>query len=163
MALMMMEMDWSDDVHGWDFRMNDSEPMDPVDLNPDGNPGHGTHVAGTIAGAGNDGTGITGVMWTARLMALRSGAVDRSISIAAVVSAIHYAVAKGARVINASFAGSDCSRALYDAVNAANGAGVLFVAAAGNAESDNDDIPNFPANFSAPSCVTGSRRPPWQT
>ena len=49
-----------DDVHGWDFLMNDNDPMDPVDLNPGGNEGHGTHVAGTIAGAGNNGTGITG-------------------------------------------------------------------------------------------------------
>ncbi|MBH0208781.1 MAG: S8 family serine peptidase, partial [Nitrospira sp.] len=57
-----------DDVHGWDFLMNDSDPMDPIDLNPGGNPGHGTHVAGIIAGAGNNGTGVTGVMWAARLM-----------------------------------------------------------------------------------------------
>jgi len=147
-----------DDVHGWDFHMNDSEPMDPVDLNPGGNPGHGTHVAGTIAGAGNNGTGITGVMWTARLMALKSGGIDRSLSTTAIVSAIDYAVAKGARVINASFAGSDCSRALYDAVSAANGASVLFVAAAGNAESDNDAIPSFPANFSASSVCDGQQK-----
>ena len=148
----------TDDVHGWDFHMNDSEPMDPVDLTPGGNPGHGTHVAGTIAGAGNNGTGITGVMWTARLMALKSGGIDRSLSTTAIVSAIDYAVAKGARVINASFAGSDCSRALYDAVSAANGASVLFVAAAGNAESNNDDIPSFPANFSAPSVCDGQQK-----
>jgi subtilisin family serine protease len=147
-----------DDVHGWDFHMDDSEPMDPIDLNSGGNPGHGTHVAGTIAGAGNNGTGITGVMWTARLMALKAGGVDRSLSTTAIVSAIHYAVTKGARVINASFAGPDCSLTLYDAVSAANGAGVLFVAAAGNAESDNDDIPSFPANFSASSLCSGQQK-----
>ena len=147
-----------DDMHGWDFHMNDSEPMDPVDLNPGGNPGHGTHVAGTIAGAGNNGTGITGVMWTARLMALKAGGVNRTLSTTAIVSAIHYAVANGARVINASFAGPECSRALYDAVSAANAAGVLFVAAAGNEESDNDNVPSFPANFSAPSVCSGQQK-----
>ncbi len=147
-----------DDVHGWDFHMNDSEPMDPVDLNPGGNPGHGTHVAGTIAGAGNNGTGITGVMWTARLMALKAGGANRSLSTTAIVSAIHYAVDKGARVINASFAAPDCSRALYDAVSAANAAGVLFVAAAGNEGSDNDNVPSFPANFSAPSVCSGQQK-----
>lgn len=147
-----------DDVHGWDFGGNDSDPMDPLDLNPGGNPGHGTHVAGIIAGAGNNGTGVTGVMWAAKLMALKAGGVDRSLSTTAIVSAIHYAVANHARVINASFAGPDCSQALYDAVSAANAAGVLFVAAAGNGGSDNDTVPNFPANFSAPAVCDGQQK-----
>jgi subtilisin family serine protease len=152
-----------DDMHGWDFLMNDSDPMDPVDLNPGGNEGHGTHVAGTIAGAGNNGTGITGVMWTARLMALKAGGVDRSLSTTAIISAIHYAIAKGARVINASFIGPECSLAFYDAVSAANAAGVLFVAAAGNGGNDrigddNDNVPNFPSNFSAPSVCDGQQK-----
>ena len=147
-----------DDVHGWDFGANDSDPMDPLDLNPGGNPGHGTHVAGIIAGAGNNGTGVTGVMWTAKLMALKAGGVNRWLTTTAIVSAIHYAVANHARVINASFAGPDCSRTLYDAVSAANAAGVLFVAAAGNEESDNDTVPNFPANFSAPTVCDGQQK-----
>ncbi|MDH5741305.1 MAG: S8 family serine peptidase, partial [Nitrospira sp.] len=152
-----------DDVHGWDFGVNDSDPMDPLDLNPGGNPGHGTHVAGIIAGAGNNGTGVTGVMWTARLMALKAGGVDRSLSTTAIVSAIHYAVANHARVINASFAGPDCSQALYDAVSVANDAGILFVAAAGNGGTDvigddNDSTPNFPANFSAPTVCDGQQK-----
>jgi subtilisin family serine protease len=138
--------------------MNDSDPMDPVDLNPGGNEGHGTHVAGTIAGAGNNGMGITGVMWTARLMALKAGGINRSVSTTAIVSAIHYAIAKGARVINASFAGPDCSLAFYEAVSAANAAGILFVAAAGNNGSDNDNVPNFPSNFSAPSVCDGHQK-----
>ena len=143
-----------DDVHGWDFVMNDSEPMD-VDE-------HGTHVAGTIGGAGNNSTGVTGVMWTARLMALRAGN-GNGFTTAAIVSAIQYAAAKGARVINASFGGPGCSLAQYDAISAANTAGVLFVAAAGNGGSDgigddNDSEPSFPSNFSAPSVCQGQQK-----
>lgn len=151
-----------DDVHGWDFSMNDNDPMDPValtarhQLQPALNPGHGTHVAGTIAARGNNGTGVTGVMWTAGLMALKAGGVG-GLPLSAIVSAIHYAVTNGARVINASFTGP-CSLAQYDAVSAAHTAGVLFVAAAGNEESDNDQVPSFPANFSAPSECGGSQK-----
>jgi len=152
-----------DDVHGWDFSMNDSDPMDPValtarhELQPAPNPGHGTHVAGTIAARGNNATGLTGVMWTARLMALKAGGVG-GLPSSAIVSAIHYAVAKGSRVINASFGGSHCSLAQYDAVSAAHAAGVLVVTAAGNEKSDNDNVPSFPANFSAPSVCEGQQK-----
>jgi subtilisin family serine protease len=52
-----------DDVHGYDFAYDDGNPMD-VD-------GHGTHVAGTIGGQGNNGVGVAGVNWNVKLMALK--------------------------------------------------------------------------------------------
>jgi subtilisin family serine protease len=51
-----------DDIHGIDTINNDSDPMD------DGS--HGTHVAGTIGGTGNNNQGVTGVAWNVQIMAL---------------------------------------------------------------------------------------------
>ena len=125
-----------DDVFGYDFRSNDSEPMDPIDLTAGttgGNPGHGTHLAGTIGAVGNNSSGVTGVMHTVKLMALKAGGVDSGLPSSAIVQAINYAVRKGARAINASFTRQGaCSRVEYDALSAANAAGVMVLAAAGN-------------------------------
>src|SRR5207302_3067269 len=52
-----------DDVHGWNFINNNNDPFDDN--------GHGTHVAGTIAAAGNNLQGVVGVNWNAKIMAIK--------------------------------------------------------------------------------------------
>ena len=52
-----------DDVRGWDFVNGDNDPMDDNS--------HGTHCSGTIAAAGNNGTGVVGVNWSARIMPVK--------------------------------------------------------------------------------------------
>ncbi|MBW2175006.1 MAG: S8 family serine peptidase, partial [Deltaproteobacteria bacterium] len=126
-----------DDIYGWDFWGNDGNPED---LNS-----HGTHVAGTIAAQGNNGEGITGVNWNAKIMALRVGGMLGTIADA--TDAIHYAVDNGADVINASWGGGGYSQTLYNAINYANDHGVLFVASAGNDGSDNDSFPHYPSSY----------------
>lgn len=142
-----------DDIFGYDFRYDDSEPMDPINPNG-GNVGHGTHVAGTIGAVGNNNSGVTGVMQRVKLMALKAGGTDNGLTSAAIIEAVNYAIRNGARAINASFTrGGSCSQAEYAAFRAANTAGVMVLAAAGNANSDNDVAAIFPAGYSvATSC-----------
>ena len=133
-----------DDVRGWDFVQNDNAPFDPND--------HGTHVAGTIGAQGNNALGITGVNWDVSIMALRAGDALGSLSSSAIISAIQYACAKKARVVNGSFGGSNFSTATQAAINSPACANTLFVFAAGNGGDDgigddNDTAPTYPCNY----------------
>ncbi len=125
-----------DDVRGWDFVDDDNDPIDSND--------HGTHVAGTIAAAGNNSTGVTGVSWAAKIMVLRFLDVFGSGTTADAVSAIEYANAKGAHVINNSWEGAGFSQALKDAIDASS---AVVVCAAGNDGTDNDSSPHYPASY----------------
>jgi subtilisin family serine protease len=93
--------------------------------------GHGTHVAGTIAGIQDD-KGVVGVAPQARLLAGRVCSADSRCSFAAVVEAVDWAIAEGVDVINMSLGGNSPSRALEEALKRAETAGVVSVAASGN-------------------------------
>lgn len=150
-----------DDCRGWDFttcalfdpdgtcvtpKARDNDPMDDH--------GHGTHVAGIIGAAGNNFIGMAGVNWRVSIMPLKALNSQGSGAIADIVSAIGYAIANGARVINASFGSYNFSATLYTAVSNANAAGVLFVAAAGNESVNNDLTPSYPASFDLPNIIS---------
>jgi len=136
-----------DDVHGWDFFNNDNDPLDGH--------GHGSHVAGIVAAAGNDGVGTTGVLWQGQVMALKALSDEGMGYLADAVAALEYAVQNGARVSNNSwgyytYVGEEAGhQALYDAIAAAQAADHLFVAAAGNESLDNDALadPHYPSSF----------------
>jgi len=101
---------------------------------------HGTFVAGVIGAVGNNGIGISGVVWHASLMAVRVADCHGRAGSNAVANAVHYAVDAGARVINISvgverWTPNGCrppGRVLADAVQYARDRGVLVVAGAGN-------------------------------
>jgi len=93
--------------------------------------GHGTHVAGTIAQATNNGLGVAGLAPAVRLLpykVLSAQGTGRQDWIAA---AVDHAVDEGAHVINLSLGGTH-SEVLHLAVEKAVQAGVVVVAAAGN-------------------------------
>jgi hypothetical protein len=138
-----------DDCHGWDFIGNDNDPPDYN--NYLGGIGHGSHVAGTIAAAGNNHTGITGVMWQAQIMPLRTLGVTGAGTTAAAIAAIEYANANGAQVINNSWGGIGFSQALKDVIDQSN---AVVVCAAGNESQDNDLNPTYPASFTSPNIIS---------
>ena len=135
-----------DDIRGWDFAYNDNDPSD-VD-------GHGTHVAGTIAGKGNNGVGVTGVAWNAKIMPLKFLNDQGSGSTSNAILAINYATAKGVKLTNNSWGGGGYSQALYNAINAAGQAGALFIAAAGNSAQNTDTSPSYPASYNLANIIS---------
>ncbi|HKX30064.1 MAG TPA: S8 family serine peptidase, partial [Blastocatellia bacterium] len=128
-----------DDLAGWNF-VDDSSAIDD-------DHGHGTAMAGIIAAEADNGGGLSGVMWRARLMPLK--ALDRSGTgaISEVVEAIDYAAAQGASVINCSFGTEGYSQSLLDAIDRAAASGALVVASAGNQGADLAHTPYYPASY----------------
>jgi thermitase len=137
---------YADDTNGWNFVNNTNDVRDDN--------GHGSHVSGTIAAASNNGVGVTGVDWQARIMPLKILDASGSGSDSSAIAAIYYAVAKGARVINASWGGGDYSSAMLDAIRYAGTKGVLFVAAAGNDGVNTDGAPEYPADYAATNIIS---------
>ncbi len=140
-----------DDVYGYDFANNDADPMDDN--------GHGTHVAGTIGARGNNGSGVVGVSWNTKIMALKF--LDRSGSgyTSSAIRALDYAVKMGVKVSNNSWGGVGYDQSLSNAVSRAQAAGHIFVVAAGNGGSDgigdnNDTRPDYPATFTQNNIIT---------
>jgi subtilisin family serine protease len=94
---------FEDDRRGWDFCNSNGTNCDsPPDNDPNDEDGHGTHVAGIAAAAGNNGRGIAGVSWGATLMAVKSLDKFGRGTTNSIAEGINYAVANGADVINLS-------------------------------------------------------------
>ncbi len=135
-----------DDIHGIDTANDDSDPFD------DGT--HGTHVAGTIAAVGDNGTGIVGTMWNAQIMALKflhgSGSGYTSDALAAVEYMTMMKTTYGINVVasnNSWGGGGEASQAMSAAIQASIDAGIMFVAAAGNDGNNSDETPSYPAAY----------------
>ena len=128
-----------DDIHGWDFINNDNDPSDDNS--------HGTHVAGIACAVGNNGIGIAGVDWHAKIMPIKVFQSSGRGDIATIVQGVYYAVAKGATVINMSFGSYARSLTMEAALEYAYAQCVL-VAAAGNDDVDINSGPFFPAALS---------------
>lgn len=115
--------------------------------------GHGSHVAGTIAAIGGNGTGVVGANPGVALHivkvfgdnALENGSCGWTYS-STLVNALNSCKAAGANVVSMSLGGPLKSRTEELAFNDANKAGILSIAAAGNA---GNNTTSYPAGYAA--------------
>ena len=139
------------DLHGYNAIDNSADPMDDN--------GHGTHCAGIIGAEGGNDIGITGVNWKIRIMPLKFMNAGGFGTTKDAIEAINYVIdrrTKGVnvRVISASWGSTNKSRALEEVIKKAYDAGILFVAAAGNATTDNDRRPHYPSSFNVGNVIS---------
>ena len=117
-----------------------------VETNFEDDNGHGTNVSSLIIAASNNTVGIAGISNNNKIKVLPLKAMNGSGrgSSASVISAIDYAIEKGADIINLSLGFSSENVLLGEAVKRATDAGVIVVAAAGNTITTTY---NYPASF----------------
>lgn len=140
-----------DDTYGANFITGTGDPLDDN--------GHGTHVAGTIGAKTNNGTGVAGLNWNVKIMALKFLGSNGSGTLWGAVNALAYARAmkeRGVNIVlsNNSWGGGGFYSTLYDEIKRARDAGMLFVAAAGNSSINSDVNPQYPASYDVENIVS---------
>lgn len=107
--------------------------------------GHGTNVAGIAAADSDNGIGIAGAAWDARIMPVKVLDSTGSGDDATIASGIRWATDNGAEIINLSLGAPGSSSTLSNAVAYAVANNVVVVAASGN---EGSDVPSYPAAYS---------------
>jgi thermitase len=116
--------------------------------------GHGTHVAGIVAGRANDAVGVSGICWSAKLMPVKFMNAKGKGSTSNAIDAIQYAVKQGFKIVNCSFGSSSKSSALKDVIDYAQSKKVLLVVASGNNGQNIDKKPEYPAAYGESNILT---------
>jgi thermitase len=120
-------------VPGFDYSDNDADPSD-FD-------GHGTHCAGNVGAATNNGVGIAGAGYNCKVMPIK---IFPNATITAVINGIKHAADNGAKVLSMSFGGYGFAQSEQDAINYAWNKGCVMVASAGN---DNTTQAHYPSDM----------------
>ncbi len=137
---------YKDDIRGWDFANNDNSTYDGAGDD------HGTHVSGTIGAIGGNGKGVVGVNWNVKMITVKFLGSNGGTTANAVKSVDYITDLKTRHGLNIpatnnSWGGGGFSQALKDAIERANAANILFVAAAGNDGANNDATIRYPSGY----------------
>ena len=143
-----------DDVYGWDFDGGNNTVFDGTGDD------HGTHVAGTIGGVGGNGTGVAGVCWSVKLLnakflGRRGGTTTNAIKAVDYFTDLKTRHGLNLVATSNSWGGGGFSQALQDAIERANAADILFIAAAGNSTYDCDTSTScYPGEYPNANVIT---------
>jgi subtilisin family serine protease len=145
------ELGTIDDENGFNAIDNASDPMDEN--------GHGTHCAGIIGAEGENDLGIAGVNWKVQIMPLKFMNAGGFGTTKDAIEAINYVIDRkkagvNVRIISASWGSTQRSRALEEVIRKAYENDILFVAAAGNASTNNDRSPHYPSSYNVPNVIS---------
>ncbi len=110
-------------VPGWNFYDKNANTADVY--------GHGTKVAGSAAAASNNGLGVTGVAWNAKIMPVRISDVNGYAYWSTIAEGLYWAADNGAKVANISYAVQG-SVTIQNAANYMRSKGGIVVNSAGN-------------------------------
>lgn len=111
-------------LRGRDFVNNDRYAADDL--------GHGTKVAGVIAGKGMNALGVAGACWSCRILPVKVADRHGNVLLSNAAAGLIWATNHGARVVNMSFGKTTGTSTMADAVKYARRHGVVVVASAGN-------------------------------
>ncbi len=142
-----------DDVNGLDA-ISFAPPFSVEDDN-----GHGTHVSGIIAAAGNNGEGIVGVTWAAEIVTCKFLDSQGVGSLFSAIRCFEYGIKLRRGGLNLVATNNSWgnrgggSPILADVIRMATAAGITTVAAAGNSAEDVDIQPVYPAAFDDPGII----------
>lgn len=125
---------------GYDLYLNTDVMTDPN--------GHGTNVAGVIAAQTNNHIGIAGVGggFDIRILPIRVANYKGEAYVSDIIKAIDYAISQKVDIINISMSSTAPSTFEREAVERADKAGIIVVAASGNAGSDGNPL-SYPASY----------------
>lgn len=133
-------------IPGYDYYQDDEDPMDVTGSQ---NPGHGTHCAGIIGATGVVEGGTIGMSPEVSIIPIRFLGENGGGDLNNGIKAIDFAISKKVDVISASWGAAiprSQAKPLLEAIERAEKAGVIFVAAAANDGKNNDTTEVFPAN-----------------